>query len=214
MPVDPPVGVVSRLPGQGTALALTIDDGVSEEVVAAYVRLAHDTGIRLTFFPNGCYRSWTDQARALRPLVDSGQIALGNHTWSHPDLTTLSDADVAGQLRRNRDFLLGEQAPQPARADALAYLMACPGIVAVQQLLTTFVGPRRVWVIARVDLDNNLHGDEVEELTRSIESGLRAEYAYIARVDVVAVGPTVGGPALSSRGATSSESSDYRSSGR
>ena len=45
--------------------------------------------MRLTFFPNGCYRSWTDNAAALRPLVDSGQVAFGNHTWSHPDLTTL-----------------------------------------------------------------------------------------------------------------------------
>ena len=45
--------------------------------------------MRLTFFPNGCYRSWEDNAAALRPLVDSGQVAMGNHTWSHPDLTTL-----------------------------------------------------------------------------------------------------------------------------
>jgi peptidoglycan/xylan/chitin deacetylase (PgdA/CDA1 family) len=64
-----------------------------------------ETGIRLTFFPNGCYRSWKDNAAALRPLVDSGQIALGNHTWSHPDLTTLSDSEVAEEIGRNRDFL-------------------------------------------------------------------------------------------------------------
>jgi peptidoglycan/xylan/chitin deacetylase (PgdA/CDA1 family) len=105
VPTDPPVGVVTRLPGEGSALALTIDDGVSDEVVGAYAQLAADTGIRLTFFPNGCYRSWTDRAAALRPLVDSGQVALGNHTWSHPDLTTLADADVAAEIARNRDFL-------------------------------------------------------------------------------------------------------------
>jgi peptidoglycan/xylan/chitin deacetylase (PgdA/CDA1 family) len=105
VPVDPPAGVVSTLPGQGATLALTIDDGTSEDVVGAYAQLAADTGIRLTFFPNGCYRSWTDGAAALRPLVDSGQVALGNHTWSHPDLTTLADADVAAEIARNRDFL-------------------------------------------------------------------------------------------------------------
>lgn len=105
VPVDPPTGVVSSLPGPGTSLALTIDDGVSGEVVAAYAKLAADTGIRLTFFPNGCYRSWTDSAAVLRPLVDAGQLALGNHTWSHPYLTTLADADVAAELARNRDFL-------------------------------------------------------------------------------------------------------------
>jgi peptidoglycan/xylan/chitin deacetylase (PgdA/CDA1 family) len=105
VPGMPPTGEVSRLPGEGRSLALTIDDGTSSEVVAAFATLAADTGIRLTLFPNGCYRSWAQNAAALRPLVDSGQVAVGNHTWSHPDLTTLGDADVAEEIRRNQEFL-------------------------------------------------------------------------------------------------------------
>src|SRR5215218_4420614 len=104
-PAAPPTGVVQGLPGEGTSLALTIDDGTSTEVVAAFAAFAADTGVRLTFFPNGCYRSWEDNADALRPLLDSGQVAMGNHTWSHPDLTTLSDQEVADEIGRNRDFL-------------------------------------------------------------------------------------------------------------
>jgi peptidoglycan/xylan/chitin deacetylase (PgdA/CDA1 family) len=104
-PATPPTGVVDARPGDGAGRALTIDDGTSSDVVAAFVALAVDTGIRLTFFPNGCYRSWEDNATALRPLVDSGQVAMGNHTWSHPDLTTLGDGEVAEEIRRNRDFL-------------------------------------------------------------------------------------------------------------
>jgi peptidoglycan/xylan/chitin deacetylase (PgdA/CDA1 family) len=104
-PEPPPAGVVDALPGDGGSLALTIDDGTSSEVVGAFAAFAVDSGVRLTFFPNGCYRSWGDNAAALRPLVDSGQVALGNHTWSHPDLTTLDDAAVAEEVRRNRDFL-------------------------------------------------------------------------------------------------------------
>jgi peptidoglycan/xylan/chitin deacetylase (PgdA/CDA1 family) len=103
--VLPPTGVVDALPGPGNSLALTIDDGTSSEVVGAFAALAVDTGIRLTFFPNGCYRSWEDNAAVLRPLVDSGQVALGNHTWSHPDLTGLGDREVAEEISRNRDFL-------------------------------------------------------------------------------------------------------------
>lgn len=98
-------GVLSQLPGKGDLLALTVDDGVNSEVVRAYTQLAKDTGIRLTFFVNGTYDSWTDNLALLRPLVDSGQIQLGNHTWSHPDLTTLSKSDIAQQLKRNDDFL-------------------------------------------------------------------------------------------------------------
>jgi peptidoglycan/xylan/chitin deacetylase (PgdA/CDA1 family) len=96
---------VDVLPGEGTSLALTIDDGTNSEVVAAFVAFAADTGCRLTFFPNGCYRSWEDNAAALRPLVDSGQVAMGNHTWSHPDLTRLPDQEVAEEISRNREFL-------------------------------------------------------------------------------------------------------------
>jgi peptidoglycan/xylan/chitin deacetylase (PgdA/CDA1 family) len=105
VPVPPPAGVVHGLPGAGSDLALTIDDGTSSEVVAAFATFAADSGVRLTFFPNGCYRSWTDNAAALRPMVDSGQVVFGNHTWSHPDLTTLGDQQVAEEITHNQQFL-------------------------------------------------------------------------------------------------------------
>lgn len=98
-------GALTKIPGQGDLLALTVDDGVSSEVVRAYTQFAKDTGVRLTFFVNGVYDSWTENLATLRPLVDSGQIQLGNHTWSHPDLTTLSKGEIAQQLSRNDDFL-------------------------------------------------------------------------------------------------------------
>jgi peptidoglycan/xylan/chitin deacetylase (PgdA/CDA1 family) len=41
----------------------------------------------------------------LRPLVESGQIQLGNHTFNHPDLTTLSVKQVMDEISRNDDFL-------------------------------------------------------------------------------------------------------------
>lgn len=98
-------GMLSSLPGEGDLLALTVDDGVNSEVVRAYTQFAKDTGVRLTYFVNGVNDSWTENAELLRPLVESGQIQLANHTWAHPDLTTLSDAEVAEQLTRNGKFL-------------------------------------------------------------------------------------------------------------
>ncbi len=100
-----PTGVVDRLPGKGTSLALTIDDGTSSEVVGSFCQFAEDTGVRLTFFPNGRYSAWEENADRLQPLVDSGQVAMGNHTWSHPDLTTLTDDEVAEEIGRNRDWI-------------------------------------------------------------------------------------------------------------
>lgn len=100
-----PNGVLTRLPGDGNLLAFTVDDGTSVEVVAAFADFCRATGTRITFFVNGVNRSWTVNAPALRPMVDSGQIQLGNHTWSHPYITSLAPAQVADQIRRNADFL-------------------------------------------------------------------------------------------------------------
>src|SRR3712207_3114580 len=97
-----PAGVVGQLPGDGTSLALTIDDGTSSEVVGSLCRFAQDSGVRLTFFPNGEYSSWEENGDVLQPLIDSGQVAIGNHTWSHPDLTMLSDDQIAEEIGRNR----------------------------------------------------------------------------------------------------------------
>jgi peptidoglycan-N-acetylglucosamine deacetylase len=38
-------------------------------------------------------------------MVDSGQIQMANHTWSHPYLNRIALGAVADQIRRNRDFL-------------------------------------------------------------------------------------------------------------
>jgi peptidoglycan-N-acetylglucosamine deacetylase len=98
-------GALMKIPGDGDLLALTLDDGVNSDVVRAYTQLAKDTGIRMTFFVNGIYNSWTDNLQMLRPLVESGQIQLGNHTWSHPDLTTVPESKVVDELKRNDEFL-------------------------------------------------------------------------------------------------------------
>ena len=96
---------------------------------------------------------------------------------------------VGWQLaRRNRDFLLGEQAP-PSAIDAVrGFLLVFPGVVSIQELLVTFVGPRQLWVVARVDIDDALTGREVEQLARTIETGLQHESNFIRRVDVVPIG--------------------------
>jgi peptidoglycan/xylan/chitin deacetylase (PgdA/CDA1 family) len=100
-----PVGVLTRLPGDGNQLALTVDDGASSAVVASIGQFCRDTGTRLTFFVNGDNPSWSDNAAALRPMVDSGQIQVGNHTWSHPYLNRISLTAVRDQIQRNADFL-------------------------------------------------------------------------------------------------------------
>ena len=99
--------VIVEVPDTPPLVALTIDDGVSSPVVGAYVALARATGIRLTFFANGVNGSWADHQPEMQPLVDSGQIQIANHTWDHPDIRTLTSAQLVDQLDRNNRYLTG-----------------------------------------------------------------------------------------------------------
>src|SRR5258705_12068480 len=55
--VPRPAGVITRLPGDGKQLALTVDDGASVPVVGAFPQFCADTATRLTFFVNGANSS-------------------------------------------------------------------------------------------------------------------------------------------------------------
>jgi peptidoglycan/xylan/chitin deacetylase (PgdA/CDA1 family) len=103
--VLPGGAALTKLPGNGDFLAWTVDDGADTDVVRLYTQFAKDTGVRLTYFVTGAYRSWTENAALLRPLVESGHIQLANHTWTHPDLTKLSTSQVADELARTDAFL-------------------------------------------------------------------------------------------------------------
>jgi divalent metal cation (Fe/Co/Zn/Cd) transporter len=60
-------------------------------------------------------------------------------------------------------------------------------VTAIRELLVTFVGPGQVWIVARIDIDDNLSGAQVKSLARNLESGLKHESESIYRVDVVPV---------------------------
>lgn len=102
-----PTSPFTGLPGEGNLLAWTVDDGADSAVVSAYAAFAAATGTRLTLFATGSYPAWRQNADLLRPLVASGQVQIANHTWSHPDLTTLSDHGIRDELQRTHD-LVGE----------------------------------------------------------------------------------------------------------
>jgi len=87
--------------------------------------------------------------------------------------------------RRNRDFIIGRQATRTIRENIRKTIAAQPGIVAVGELLVTFLGPRRVWVLAHIDIDNGMTGARVKELLRGTEDALRRQSPYISRVDLI-----------------------------
>lgn len=99
--------VVTHAPSLFTSeVALTIDDGNCPDCVAGYVAFAERTGIHLTFSPNGYLSDlWNGYADRLRALIEKGQVQIGNHTWSHPNLLLLDDTSIRGQIERNEDWI-------------------------------------------------------------------------------------------------------------
>jgi peptidoglycan-N-acetylglucosamine deacetylase len=112
-PIPGPVSGPSQMFWQGpqasvTArqVAITIDDGYCAECAQAYADLAQATGIHITFNPNGCYGEiWTPLAKSLKPLIEAGQVQIGNHTFNHWWLTELSDSQITAQLEQNEEWI-------------------------------------------------------------------------------------------------------------
>jgi len=49
----------------------------------------------------------------------------------------------------------------------------------------TLIGPRRVWVVARVAIDESMTGASVEKLVSDTEHILQRQLPFIARADLV-----------------------------
>jgi cation diffusion facilitator family transporter len=93
---------------------------------------------------------------------------------------------VAFQLAaRNGDILIGGQVSAALRGRIGAMIVAQPGIVAVTELVVTFIGPRQAWVVARVVIDPAMSAASVEKLVRATEEILKRKSPVIARVDLV-----------------------------
>ncbi len=93
-------------PGGTRQIALSIDDGYCSECISSYVAFVEQSGIHITFSPNGVFGPlWTSQLPIVRPLIEAGQVQIGNHTWDHQDLVKLSDAAVSDEITRNESWI-------------------------------------------------------------------------------------------------------------
>lgn len=97
--VDDPV---YELPSTDKLVALTLDDGPDPTHTPAVLALLRKYGIRATFFLVG--ENAADQPGLVREIAAEGHH-LANHTWTHPDLRRLSEAQVRDELARTSDVL-------------------------------------------------------------------------------------------------------------
>ncbi|WP_425340351.1 delta-lactam-biosynthetic de-N-acetylase [Ammoniphilus resinae] len=81
-------------------LYLTFDNGYENGHTSKILDVLKEKKVPATFFVTGHYIK--DQPDLLKRMVAEGHI-IGNHSWSHPDITTVSNDKMSQELNRVRD---------------------------------------------------------------------------------------------------------------
>lgn len=87
--------LVRRGPAERPWVALTLDAGAGSEPVPGILQTLRERKVAITFFLTG---QWIrDNPDLVRQIVADGH-EIANHTFSHPDLTRLSDGRIRDEL--------------------------------------------------------------------------------------------------------------------
>jgi len=88
---------VTRVATARPLVALTFDDGPHHRLTPQLMDILAARGVRATFYVIG--NRVARHAGVMQRLVAEGH-EIGNHTWSHPSLSGLSDAAILSQIDR------------------------------------------------------------------------------------------------------------------
>jgi peptidoglycan/xylan/chitin deacetylase (PgdA/CDA1 family) len=100
--------IAPRRPGE---LALTFDDGPNPAWTPRLLDILAEHDVRATFFMVG---KFAKSEKELAHRVAAAGHLIGNHTWSHPDLSRTREANVLDELTRTND-ILAEISGKPIR---------------------------------------------------------------------------------------------------
>jgi peptidoglycan/xylan/chitin deacetylase (PgdA/CDA1 family) len=89
-------------PGDGNRIAITFDDGPTPGVTEVVLDELGKRGLRATFFMIG--RLVVAAPELARRVMAEGH-EIGNHTFTHPKLNTLSDPQVGEEIQKTQDTL-------------------------------------------------------------------------------------------------------------
>ena len=95
--------VYSECQVPGNVIALTFDDGPHPQNTPRLLDMLKERGIKATFFLIG--KSATTWPDIVRRIVAEGH-EVGNHTWSHPQLTSLKESRVLSELQTTHDAIV------------------------------------------------------------------------------------------------------------
>ena len=91
-------------------IALTFDDHGTAAQIRSIMSSLESYGAKGTFFPNGDFVN--NNPSLLREMVSRGH-SVESHTYSHKDLTTVSDAEVRNQMKLSRNVIYNATGKYP-----------------------------------------------------------------------------------------------------
>ncbi|WP_367436291.1 polysaccharide deacetylase family protein [Streptomyces celluloflavus] len=98
----PHAEVAFTVPTRTREIALTFDDGPEPSFTPQVLRVLRSHDVRATFFVLGeCAVAFPEQLHA---IVGDGHI-VANHSWTHPQFTTLAPGRVRSELGRTSDLI-------------------------------------------------------------------------------------------------------------
>jgi peptidoglycan-N-acetylglucosamine deacetylase len=86
----------------GPYIAMTFDDGPSAETTPRLLDILKERNIKVTFFEIG-QNAERNPAIVKRILAEGHEI--GNHSWTHPQLSKLSDERVTEEITKTQDAI-------------------------------------------------------------------------------------------------------------
>jgi peptidoglycan/xylan/chitin deacetylase (PgdA/CDA1 family) len=90
-------------------VALTFDDGPGP-YTDRLLQILKDNDAKATFFLIG--NKVAANPAAAKRIADAG-MEIGNHTWEHPNMTTIPPEDIASQFSRTNDAIAGATGRTP-----------------------------------------------------------------------------------------------------
>ncbi len=104
-PLPTPGGPLSEVfrgkPGK-KQVAITFDAGAASESFPLIASALKKYGVKITFFLTG---QWARQNPTFVQQISSQGMEIANHTWTHPDLTKISNELIRDEIQRTDDLL-------------------------------------------------------------------------------------------------------------
>jgi peptidoglycan/xylan/chitin deacetylase (PgdA/CDA1 family) len=153
-----------RIPTNEKVVALTFDAAYDPSPLPAILAALDQAGANGTFFLTGEFLR--DFPKSVAQIVAAG-FPIGNHSYTHPDFTKLTDAQIRSQLSRTASAIVkaGAQDPRPlfrppygARNKHVLAVLRSAGYVSVY------------WTIDTLDWETTRTAHEIEH---AVLSGLK-----------------------------------------